>query len=123
MLKCGPGPSAHVNAHSLWHVRTQFVMLSPFNIDMEGFNATPSVMTLSSPIDSFCLQMELAMAGEAMEDSGSLPSDPEALQSVIDSGDEDIRELERKMEEHRAKEEKYKVHSLKWSSSYSGSSL
>lgn len=102
---------------------TQFVMLSPFNIDMEGFNATPSVMTPSSPIDSFCLQMELAMAGEAMEDSGGLPSDPEALQSLIDSGDEDIRELERKMEEHRAKEEKYKVHSLRWSSSYSGSFL
>ena len=67
--------------------------------------------------------MGLAMAGEAMEDSGGLPSDPEALQSVIDSGDEDIRELERKIEEHRAKEEKYKVHSLRWSSSYSGITL
>lgn len=56
--------------------------------------------------------MELAMAGEAMEESGSLPSDPEALQSVIDSGDEDVRELERKIEAQIAKEEKYKVHGL-----------
>ena len=49
-----------------------------------------------------------------MEDSGGLPSDPEALQSVIDSGDEDIRELERKIEEQNAKEQKFKVHGLRW---------
>ena len=54
------------------------------------------------------------MTGEAMEDSGGLPSDPEALQSVIDSGDEDIRELERKIEEQNAKEQKFKVHGLGW---------
>lgn len=53
--------------------------------------------------------MELALAGEAMEDSGGLPSDPEALQSVIDSADEEIRELERKLEQHEEKEQKYKV--------------
>ena len=53
--------------------------------------------------------MELALAGEAMDDDGGLPSDPEALQSVIDSGDEDIRELERKLEQHDDKEQKYKV--------------
>ena len=53
--------------------------------------------------------MELVISGEAMEDSGDLPSDPEVLQAVIDSADEEIRDLEAQIAREEDKHQKYKV--------------
>ena len=53
--------------------------------------------------------MEAVISGESMEDNGDLPSDPEALQAVIDSGDEEIRELEVKVTKEEDKHQKYKA--------------
>ena len=54
------------------------------------------------------------MSNEAMDDDGDLPSDPEALQAIIDAGDDETRDLEVKLKNEDLKHEHYKVCTI-WS--------
>ena len=58
--------------------------------------------------------MGLVMSNEAMDDDGDLPSDPEALQAIIDAGDDETRDLEVKLKNEDLKHEHYKVCTI-WS--------
>lgn len=98
--------------------------MQSFESDEVGFNLLAIVTDrklvyhkkideLRDRVERAATKMELVISGEAMEDSGDLPSDPEVLQAVIDSADEEIRDLEAQIAREEDKHQKYKLENIR----------
>ena len=71
------------------------------------------ILDLQDQVERAATKMGLVMSNGAMDDDGDLPSDPEALQAIIDAGDDETRDLEVKLKNEDLKHEHYKLENIR----------